>query len=62
MAKFKGQTIQWPNSKGKQHNGQIQRADNTIAKFKGQTIQWPNSKGRQYNGQIQRADNTMAKR
>jgi hypothetical protein len=50
MAKFKEQTIQWPNSKGRQCNGQIQRADNTIAKFKGQTIQWSNSKGRQYNG------------
>ena len=40
MAKFKGQTMQWSNSKGRQYNGRIQRADNTMVKFKGQTIQW----------------------
>jgi hypothetical protein len=32
MAKKKRQTIQWPNEKDKQYNGQIKRTNNTMAK------------------------------
>jgi hypothetical protein len=32
MAKKKGETIQWPNKKERQHNGQIKRRDNAMAK------------------------------
>jgi hypothetical protein len=30
MAKLKGETIQWPNKKERQYNGQIERRDNTM--------------------------------
>jgi hypothetical protein len=32
MAKKKAETIQWPNKKQRQYNGQIKRRNNTMAK------------------------------
>ena len=44
MTKREGQTTQWPKEKGRQHNGQKRRTDNTMAKREGQTTQWPKEK------------------